>query len=259
MKKSLVKDILESEFEYLMNNFRKDRDINVKEGNNIDCFLDFLSYINKETLDIDDSDFSKSKQQEKEACMENLNKAFFHDSSFHRKGKERDCEDINHQLGHVVGKKQLLNDLQTIINENLRDPAFSNIDMNTIRKKLLQNSNVELSDFEDLSEIRIRKYQMWCFSNGKNKSLLDGHEPEDLSLKLALQDTTCEKFLFEVGKPEKNSAFKPTVFDAGFGELWEPGGYTVPIGKFKGTKGLEEVLVEKLNYEHITSVMSIGN
>lgn len=252
-----VKDILETEFRFVVDNHLEDMEINSKNNNvNIDYFLDFLSYINKETVTIDDTDFSKSIEQKgKEACMEKLNKDFFWNQNFQRKGKERDCEDIKHLLGHVVCKKELYKDFKLINDKDINESTL--YDENYMLEICTQKSNVLTEDFKDFFGIKIRMHQMWCFSNGKDEGLLNGYNLEDLLIKLALQDFIGKQFFFfEIKKPRRQPAFKPTIFDAGFKELWKPGGYTIPLDR---TQGFEEMMVEKLNYEHITNVSSFAN
>jgi hypothetical protein len=241
-------ELVKSEFEYLINNFRDDSILNSKESRKVENFNNFLL----------DTDIEASSNSEFcDLCKNELNYKFFHNGNYQRIGNAKDCSIVNHMVGHLVSKTQLINELNSISKEDPSEPEF-NINPKVTIDELFEDALLIIPD--ELINLRIRKFQTWCFINRKmKKSLIDGINPDNLSELLALDDTTTEKIFFELRKPSKTIAFQPTAFDAGFSLYWKPGGYTIPQGKSHKEEGLEEVILDKVYFKDVASKLITQN
>lgn len=242
-------ELVKSEFEYLLNNFRDDYILNSKEPSSVENFNNFI---------LDNDIEASSKDELCDLCKVKLNNSFFYNVIYQRIGDLKDCSCVNHMVGHLASKTQLINELNSIATEDPSEPEF-NIDVKVTVDDLFEG-NAYMIVPDELINLRIRKYQTWCFINRKmKKSVIDGINPDNLSELMALDDTTTEKIFFEIRKPSKTVAYQPTTFDAGFGLYWKPGGYTAPRGKSYKEEGLEEVIIDKVYFKDVTSKLITQN
>lgn len=252
-EKPNFKSILLNNFDFFLVNFSDDLFIHNKRKEIVE---EFNHFINEEVIVSDDYIFE---------FKEKINKRFFHNSKYHRLGENINFENNSNKVGHVVPNSGMANDLFKSFTDEFKKPN-SNLSYffiptpQEIRELLNSNEKELLIKLkEEFGNFRIRQFQMWCFRNQSQKqSVFDNINLIDLPILLALEEKKVKGklFVFEIEKPSYVDAFKPTIFDAGLDPLWRPGGKTCPNIR---EEGLEEMLIEKLNFKDVVKLMTISN
>lgn len=118
----------------------------------------------------------------------------------------------------------------------------SYLDLGRIRESYKAGEVEKLIEMLQCLEDVPFKYVVWGFHNGLQPFM--GVDVERLPCRLALNSIDINDYLpFEINVPPTVAVHEATAFDAGFFDLWCPGGLTCPLHECDGETGLREAVM----------------